>query len=190
MTSAAAPAFAARRRATRRLGSGRLGGLGGFWFGQRQLAQRGAQQPAHQLAVLDVVLHQEIQLGARIRRRFGRLVQHRPAGQRRLDEQLVVADQREHLAFGVERIFTKHLPVRDRPDRLRALQLVEQVFDECLVGGHYLIRAHFLINFLQIGIASISKLLILSSFNLRNDRLTKQLRSSEPFDSLWSRFTL
>lgn len=106
-------------------------------LGQR--LRRDAQQPRQRLALVDQVGHLEMRFRARIRRPHrGVRPEQRAAGVGRLDEELVVADQRDDLGVQVERVLAEHLAVGEGAE---AVELVGEVVDEGAVGGHGRIRA-------------------------------------------------
>ena len=80
-----------------------------------------------------------MRLRARIRRPHrGVRPEQRAACVGRLDEELVVADQRDDLGVQIERVLAKHLAVGEGTE---AVELVGEVVDEGAVGGHGRIRA-------------------------------------------------
>ena len=94
---------------------------------------RDADKRGQKVAVVEPVLNQEPGLGAGKGEAFDHPPDDRAPAGRWLDEQPVVADQRDDRALAIDRRLAKHLAVGDVSG---ATQLVADVFDELEIGGH------------------------------------------------------
>ena len=100
---------------------------------RRQLARGDPDQLGQPSALVETVLDEEVELGAGVRRRLDHVADERPPAGRRLHEQLVVADQGDHLVVAVDGELAEHLALPDLPG---VAHLVAHVLDELDVGAH------------------------------------------------------
>lgn len=96
----------------------------GFGYGDQ------LRQP---LGIVNLAIDQETVLCARVRWCLDDITNEVPAGFRRLDEQLVVADQRNHFVVRIQRVPTKH---RAEAHVARHVNLIDDVLNEFLVTCH------------------------------------------------------
>src|SRR5690606_5276902 len=99
----------------------------------RHLCGGGEDEAGEEIGVVEVVVGDEVQLGAGEDRAFHGRADQRATRRCRLEEEPVIADEGDHLVLDVDRVLAEHLAGRDAA---HAAQLVEDEIEELPARSH------------------------------------------------------